>query len=211
MKVLGRDFFTGGAAETAPKLLGKYLCRRMPDGSVLRLRITEAEAYCGVGDTAAHAHKGRTKRTEILWHEGGKAYVYRCYMFWLLNVTVGPEGCPECVLIRGVEGADGPGRASKKMDFQKELYGLDLVPENGIWLEDGGDVPVSVRKGPRVGIPYASEGDREAELNFRCEGFRKARSNVSTLFRPSRRSPCRRGASRASSRSRGRHTPPGRG
>jgi DNA-3-methyladenine glycosylase len=139
----------------------------MPDGSILKLRITETEAYCGEDDTASHVRNGKTKRTEVLYLRGGKAYVYHCYMFWLLNLSCGKEGDPQCVLIRGVEGYSGPGRVSKAMDFRKELYGLDLIPENGLWLEDDGCVPEGIAAGPRIGIPYASEEDRLAYLNFR--------------------------------------------
>ncbi len=165
--VVGREYFGRRAAELAPDVLGKFLCRRMPDGSTLRLRITETEAYCGEDDTAAHAHRGRTARTEVLYSGYGRVYVYRCHMFWLLNLSCGPDGSPECVLVRGVEGIEGPGRVSRAMGFSKELYGLALVPENGIWLEDDGYVPGKVVSGPRVGIPYASDGDRATPLNFR--------------------------------------------
>lgn len=168
--VVPLGFYLGTARETAPAVLGMLLCRRMPDGSVLRLRLTEVEAYCGVDDTGAHAHRGRTARTEVLWHRGGKAYVYHCHMYWLLNLTVGPEDVPECVLIRGVEGTSGPGRVSLRMDFEKTLYGRDLVPESGLWLEDDGLRPERISASPRIGIPYADEEDRDAPLNFRAEG-----------------------------------------
>ena len=40
-------------AVTATKtLVGTWLCRRLEDGSVVRRRITETEAYCGEEDTA---------------------------------------------------------------------------------------------------------------------------------------------------------------
>ena len=68
---------------------------------------------------------------------------------------------------RGVEGSDGPGRVSKAMGFSKDMYGKELVPENGLWLEDDGFVPERAVSGPRIGIPYASEEDRNAPLNFR--------------------------------------------
>lgn len=167
-EVVPLGFYLGTARSTAPAVLGMLLCRRMPDGSVLRLRLTETEAYCGVDDTGAHAHKGRTARTEVLWHAGGRAYVYRCHMYWLLNLTVGPEDVPECILIRGVEGASGPGRVSIRMGFDRSLYGKELVPDNGLWLEDDGSRPESIIRSPRIGIPYADEKDRNALLNFRA-------------------------------------------
>ncbi len=161
------EFFRERDAIAAAKdALGMMLCRRMEDGTVMRKRITETEAYTGERDSAAHARFGRTKRNEVLYESGGIAYVYRCHMYWLLNVTAGREGDPQCVLIRGVEGADGPGRASKLMDFRREMNGLPLDEEHGLWLEFSA-CDAEMEAGPRIGIGYASEEDREAPLNFR--------------------------------------------
>ncbi|MDR2380096.1 MAG: DNA-3-methyladenine glycosylase, partial [Bifidobacteriaceae bacterium] len=44
--------------EVAPDLLGKLLCRRLPDGTVLAQMITEVEAYRGTEDSASHARAG---------------------------------------------------------------------------------------------------------------------------------------------------------
>ena len=68
--VLKKDFYTRPATELAPLLLGKLLCRRVGD-TVLRCRITETECYFGEEDTACHAHKGRTPRTDTLYLAGG--------------------------------------------------------------------------------------------------------------------------------------------
>ena len=102
------------AVTMAKALLGMTLCRRLDDGSVLRARIVETEAYFGEEDTACHAHKGRTPRTDVMYSPGGYAYVYLCYgMHDMLNVVTGPADHPEAVLIRGVEGASGPGRGAR--------------------------------------------------------------------------------------------------
>ena len=57
-----REFFRQDALTLARTLVGKLIVRSFPDGSEKRLRISETEAYCGVEDTACHAHKGKTKR-----------------------------------------------------------------------------------------------------------------------------------------------------
>ena len=119
--------FSADALALAPRLLGKFLCRRLADGTVLRRRITETEAYFGEEDTACHAHKGRTPRTDVLYAAGGCAYVYLCYgMHELFNVVTGPEGHPEAVLIRGVEGAKGPGRLTKLLHITRAFNRMNL-------------------------------------------------------------------------------------
>ena len=81
---LNRKFFDRDVLEAAPDLVGKLLVRRMADGSEIRLRITETEAYRGQSDTACHARFGRTKRSAILYRQGGIIYVYLCYgIHWL--------------------------------------------------------------------------------------------------------------------------------
>ena len=106
---LGSEFFSRDALDVAPELLGKALVRSYPDGSERRLLITETEVYRGEEDTACHAHRGRTKRTEMLYRPGGAVYVYLCYgIHWLLNVITGPEDFPQGVLIRACLGFEWP-------------------------------------------------------------------------------------------------------
>ena len=49
------DDYSVDAVTAAKALLGAWLCRRLDDGTVVRRRITETEAYCGEEDTACHA------------------------------------------------------------------------------------------------------------------------------------------------------------
>lgn len=163
--VLPLSYFAQPATELAPLLLGKLLCRKTEDG-VLRLRITETECYFGEEDTACHAHHGRTPRTDVMYGEGGRAYVYLCYgIHSLLNLTTGPEGHPQAILIRGVQGISGPGRVTRHMQIDRSLNKMPLTPESGLWVEDDGSV-LDFTSGPRVGISYADKEDQEKPWRF---------------------------------------------
>ena len=164
-RVLPPAYFLCPATELAPDLIGKILCRVTDDG-ILRFRITETECYYGEEDTACHAHRGRTPRTEVMYWAGGRAYVYLCYgIHSLLNLTTGPEGHPEAVLIRGVEGIDGPGRLTKRMQIDRTLNQMLLIPENGLWVEDDG-VSLEFTTSGRIGIDYATKEYREKSWRF---------------------------------------------
>ena len=163
--ILERSYFTSPATLLAPNLIGKILCRKTENG-VIRARITETECYFGEEDTACHAHKGKTERTKTMYEEGGITYVYLCYgMHFMLNIVTGPKDHPEAVLIRGVEGANGPGRTTKLMQITTKDNGLSLTEEKGIWIEDDGlkfdRIALS-----RVGIDYASEEDRNRPWRY---------------------------------------------
>lgn len=163
-----REFYLKHADELAPALLGKWLCRRNKEtGEVKRARITETECYLGEDDTACHAHRGKTDRTKILWERGGTVYVYLCYgMHSLLNIVSGQRGDPEAVLIRGVEGADGPGRVTKYLGIDRGLNGHDAVFSDELWIEDDGVPSPDYTALPRVGIDYAEPDDRDRPWRF---------------------------------------------
>jgi len=162
---LEQDYFIRQATELAPDLLGKYLCRKTEKG-ILRYRITETECYYGEADTACHAHKGKTPRTAVMYEAGGRAYIYLCYgIHYLFNIVSGSAGHPEAVLIRGVEGAAGPGRVTRLLRIGKELNAEDLSASDCLWLEDDGARPAYQTAG-RVGIGYAAPADREKLWRF---------------------------------------------
>ncbi len=151
------SFFEHDVLEVAPQLLGKILVRKFDDGSIQKFLITEAEAYRGTEDLACHASKGRTARTEVMFGEGGRVYVYLIYgMYWMLNFVAGPEGDASAVLIRGLEGISGPGRVGKTLQLEKSFYGENLETSERIWLEDSGFSP-DYSTSPRIGITYAGE------------------------------------------------------
>lgn len=165
-KRLTRSFFSQPATELAPALLGKFLCRKLDDGTILRVRITETEAYYGIDDTACHAHKGKTERNRIMWEKGGTAYVYLCYgIHNLFNIICGKEGFPEGVLIRGIEGFDGPGKLTKFLQITRDLNYEDLTVSQNLWIDDGEAFDFERLK--RVGIDYAEEKDRNLLWRWR--------------------------------------------
>ncbi len=171
--ILSKTYFKRPATELAQDLLGKLLCVQTPQG-VIHRRITETECYFGEEDTACHAHKGRTPRTETLYFAGGVCYIYLCYgIHSLLNVVTGPAGHPEAVLIRGVEGARGPGRVTKLLGLTTAQNRTPLCKKYGIWIEDDGTPPPAFSATPRVGIDYAAAQDRIRPWRFVAVEHRK--------------------------------------
>ncbi|MDR2073698.1 MAG: DNA-3-methyladenine glycosylase [Spirochaetaceae bacterium] len=165
---LKASYYRKNALLLAPALLGKLLCRELR-GKIIRLRITETEAYYGEDDTACHASRGKTERTKIMYGCGGYAYVYLCYgVHWLLNVVSGRAGFPEAVLIRGVEGFPGPGKLSKHLEIDKTLHGENLALSGRLWLEGDGRRR-RYRASTRVGINGAAAEDRNKLWRFVAE------------------------------------------
>ena len=154
---LNREFYIRDVLNVAPELIGKELIIRLENYSFGKYIITEVEAYRGAEDRACHASKGRTQRTEVMYHEGGKLYVYFVYgMYWMLNIVAGKENNPQAALIRGIEGLNGPGKLTRFLNINSSYYGEDLTVSNRIWIEDNGRV-YKYKSGPRKGIDYAGK------------------------------------------------------
>jgi DNA-3-methyladenine glycosylase len=154
------------APRAARALLGAVLERRR-GRRVVRARIVETEAYLGARDPAAHAFRGRTLRTEPLWGPPGTVYVYFVYgMHHCLNVAVGRDGVPGCVLIRAAEplggglgphALSGPGRLCRALAIDTRLSGAHLFdPRAGLTLAPG-TPPRRIVVTPRVGIRHAAD------------------------------------------------------
>ena len=164
---LTTGFFQRDVLKVAPELLGKVLVRQFDDGHIERYRITEVEAYRGEEDLACHAAKGRTARTEVMYHAGGKIYMFLIYgMYWMLNFVTGKEDEPQAILIRGVENISGPGRVGRKLALDRSFYGEQL-PSLRIWVEDSDENP-QYKTTPRIGINYAGEWAKK-EWRFVCD------------------------------------------
>lgn len=156
MLKLDVSFFKQDVLVVAPQLIGKILVRQFEDGTVVKYRITETEAYRGEEDLACHASKGRTPRTEVLYMEAGTIYVYLIYgMYWLINFVTGASGQPQAALIRGLEGMYGPGRLTRHLKIDKTFNKEKITASSRLWVEDDGFAP-SYSSRPRIGVDYAA-------------------------------------------------------
>ena len=158
---LPASFYRRPVLTVARDLLGRTLCRELQDGSVLRGRLVEVEAYDGPNDRASHAFRGLTRRTRWMFEAGGLAYVYLVYgMHHCLNVVTGEAGHPAAVLLRaaeppGASSASGPGRLTRAFRVDRELDGSSFL-RGPLWLEAGEPVADrAVRRTPRIGVDYA--------------------------------------------------------
>lgn len=186
MRLQKSFFLRNNVLEITRDLLGKFLFTSK-DGQVAGGIISEVEAYNGVSDRASHAYGGRrTKRNEMMYHEGGVVYMYLCYgMHAMLNFVTNAEDVPDAILVRGVVPthgeelmlqrtgksrvspnlSDGPGKVSKVLGLTVPDNGT-LLPSETIWLEDRGLVVPDdkVLVTPRIGVDYAGD---DAQLPYR--------------------------------------------
>jgi DNA-3-methyladenine glycosylase len=177
MKKLPLSFYTRtDTVQIARDLLGKVLVTHF-GGRTTSGRIVETEAYAGAEDKACHASKGRTARTEVMFGEGGRAYIYLCYgLHQMFNIVTHGQDHPHAVLIRGVEpleGIDimlnrtgkksvdytltrGPGNVGKAFGFHTSQCGLSLTG-NELYIGDDGFRVRDEMTGisPRIGVAYA--------------------------------------------------------
>lgn len=179
MKLLKSFYQREDVLTISQELLGKTLYSTI--GGVLTAGIIiETEAYRGIEDRASHAYKGRrTKRTEVMYQEGGVCYIYLCYgIHTLLNVVTHGLDHPDAVLIRALyptHGIDrmrlrrkknifdaqltsGPGSLCQALGITRQYNGLSLE-SSVLWIEDQGLDFYSneIIASPRVGVDYAGE------------------------------------------------------
>ena len=192
MKKLGIDFYQRtNVLQIAKELLGKILVTKWngPDGyrEETSGRIVEVEAYNGAIDKASHASGGRrTNRNEIMYAEGGVAYVYLCYgIHHLFNVVTNKKDIPHAILIRALEpirGIDvmlertrkkqfdnsltrGPGNVSKALGIFTKHTGESLLSKTLFIAEDDFNwSKKDLGTSPRIGVDYAGE---DAKLPYR--------------------------------------------
>ena len=153
---MSRRLLSRPARQVAPRLLGSVLTVVSTDSPV-SVRITEVEAYGGVGeDPGSHAFRGQTARNATMFGPAGLLYVYFTYgMHWCCNVVTGPEGQAGAVLLRagqvigGIELARerrtsaksdrdlarGPARLTKALGLDGGADGVDLFAGDTITLQ----------------------------------------------------------------------------
>lgn len=180
-RLLSRSFYTRfDVLPIAQELLGKIIVTHKDDFQTSGV-ITEVEAYQAPEDKASHAYNHRrTGRTETMYLDGGRAYVYLCYgIHRMLNVVTGGKDVAHAILIRSVEPLDGmkemvrrrnlknvgfnltsgPGNVGKALRIAMNDDGVSLLTQQTIWIEDRGiHLPEeSIGKMRRIGIDYAEE------------------------------------------------------
>lgn len=179
-KKLPRSFYLRPTLIVAKELLGKLLIRKI-GARLLIGKIVEVEAYLGEKDPASHTYRGKTKRNEVMFRQGGHLYVYFTYgMHFCANVVTRKEGVGEAVLIRAVEpvggvevmrknrgftrdGTDywnvtnGPAKLCEAFGIQREQNRIDLLGDE-IFIARGVVVPKSViASSTRIGIKRATD------------------------------------------------------
>jgi len=178
---LDATFFNRPTLTVARELLGKVLVRQL-NGHTLSGAIVEVEAYIGETDSACHAFKGRTPRTDVMFGPPGRAYVYFVYgMHFMLNIVTEAEGKPCAILVRAIAPrtgvaqmeqlrgmgnrnlTNGPARLCQALAIDTSFNRWDLTAGNTLWVEDAPTVPnTQIAIGPRIGITYATPADRAA-------------------------------------------------
>lgn len=113
----------------AKELLGKTLCTKI-NQQLCKAKITEVEAYCGRTDEGCHAYPNKkTKRTEVMYGDGGYAYVYLCYgIHSMFNVVTNAKGLANCILVRAIEPLEGIELMQKRRGLKKASHHIGRGP-----------------------------------------------------------------------------------
>lgn len=179
LKKLPLSFYLrNDVVKIAKELIGKVLVTNW-NGEITSGRIVETEAYEGEIDRASHASKGRTKRTEVIFGEGGKTYIYLCYgLHQMFNIVTNKSSTPHAILIRAlepIEGIDimlrrtgkkkldhsltrGPGNVGKAFGFHTSHCGLSLQSDEVYIADDAFKITKrSIIASPRIGVDYAGD------------------------------------------------------
>ena len=135
-----RSVFVSPATEVAPLLLGALL-----EVDDVVLRVTEVEAYLGIGlDPGSHAYRRQGVKNATMFGPPGHLYTYFTYgMHVCANVVCSPEGDASAVLLRAGEIVDGieiarMRRTTSRTDADLARGPARLTVAMGIGLADDG-------------------------------------------------------------------------
>lgn len=157
--------------QIAAGLMGKILVTNW-EGIITSGRIVECEAYNGIIDKASHAAGGRrTARNEVMYAEGGIAYVYLCYgIHHLFNVVTNEKDIPHAILIRAVEPITGIEEMLKRTGKPKADHTLTRGPGN-------------VSKALGIRTTHSRYPLLSKELYIADDGFRFGKNQIATSAR----------------------------
>ena len=128
-----REELERDALLVAPSLLGGLLSVCL-DGASVTVRITEVEAYHGLGtgstpDPGSHARMGKTDRNATMWGAPGHLYVYLSHgIHSCVNVACSPDGVASGVLLRAGEVIEGVDAAAARRTTSREFVDLARGP-----------------------------------------------------------------------------------
>ena len=135
-----RSVFVSPATEVAPLLLGALL-----EVDDVVLRVTEVEAYLGIGlDPGSHAYRRQGVKNATMFGPPGHLYTYFTYgMHVCANVVCSPDGEASAVLLRAGEIVDGVEiarmrRTTSRTDADLARGPARLTVAMGIGLADDG-------------------------------------------------------------------------
>jgi DNA-3-methyladenine glycosylase len=170
VRPLKLGFFRRNTLNAARNLIGMLLIHRSREGITAGI-IVETEGYMGKSDPGSHAHRGRRIRNAPMFGRPGRAYVYKCHMYPLLNVVTEGEGTPGAVLLRALqpvagiplmrlrrgtslagELANGPGRLTAAMGIGLSHNRTDLLNGRLCLLKHQTRIPPRVRRTTRIGL-----------------------------------------------------------
>lgn len=166
-----------------PVTVARRLLGAVITGRSVTARIVEVEAYGGPADgpwpdAAAHSHRGRTPRNDVMFGPPGRLYTYRSHGIHVCaNVSCGADGVAAAVLLRAAvveTGADaasrrrgpgvrtaalarGPGNLCSALGITMDHNGIDLCAAHSPIRLRLGDPAAGELSGPRVGVSVAAD------------------------------------------------------
>ena len=182
---LDHIYFNASPYFIAKDLLGRLLFTNI-DNHITSGIIVETEIYRGgEKDKASHAHfLKKTKRTNIMFSNGGYCYVYLVYgIYYQFCITTSQMGIPDTILIRALEPRDGidtmkqrrhqsvnltngPGRLTQALGIDKDLHEKSITGSQ-IWISKDKEYKrFKIVKSKRIGIGYSDEYSQSLMWRF---------------------------------------------